>query len=293
VVAESKQAEAMVVEERPAVDPNARPRVLLTNDDGLESPGIRRLAEYFHEAFDLVVAAPARDMSGSGTGIGRFEPSQGIGLRQAGWSGIEAYTVDGPPGLAVMASALGAFGPKPALVVSGVNAGVNTGHSVIHSGTVGAVLTARTFGSHGLAISLAPSDPWHWDTAVAVAADAASWVLSQSGRPLVLNINVPALAEAEVRGIKWAALDEFGYFRVAMADYKEELLSFQVSKRPGGQVEVGGSEAGRDPSTDTALCYAGYVTITPLTAVEAAPRPEVDASAVVAMPLRGSALRSV
>lgn len=293
MVTESNTAEPVVVEERPAVDPQALPRVLLTNDDGLESPGIRHLAERLHGSYDLIVAAPARDMSGSGTGIGRFEPSQGIGIRQARWKGIEAYTVDGPPGLAVMAAALGAFGDKPDLVISGVNAGINTGHSVIHSGTVGAVLTARTFGSHGLAVSLVPSDPWHWETAVSCAASAAAWILSHHGRPLVLNINVPALAGADVRGSKWAALDEFGYFRVAMADHEEELLSFQVSKRPGGQVEVGGSEAGRDPATDTALCYAGYVTITPLTAVEAAPRPEVDAEAVIPLPVGGAALRSV
>jgi 5'-nucleotidase len=293
MVAEPERAEPVVVEEKKDVEPSPLPRVLLTNDDGIESPGLRLLAERLHQSCQLVVAAPARDMSGSGTGIGRFDHKKGTELRRASWDGVEAYTVDGPPGLAVMAAALGAFGPKPALVVSGINAGVNTGHSVIHSGTVGAVLTARTFGSHGLAISLAYSDPWQWETAVASAVRAAEWVLAQRGRPLVLNVNVPGRPANEILGTKWAQLDEFGYFRVATADYEEELLQFEISTGPGGQVEVGGSEAGRDPLTDTALCHAGYVTITALTAVEPADRPEVEPEMVIPMPLGGPKLRSV
>jgi broad specificity polyphosphatase/5'/3'-nucleotidase SurE len=158
---------------------------------------------------------------------------------------------------------------------------------------VGAVLTARTFGSHGLAISLAYSDPWQWETAVASAVRAAEWVLAQRGRPLVLNVNVPGRPANEILGTKWAQLDEFGYFRVATADYEEQLLQFEISTGPGGQVEVGGSEAGRDPLTDTALCHAGYVTITALTAVEPAGRPEVEPEMVIPMPLGGPKLRSV
>ncbi|MGH8924372.1 MAG: 5'/3'-nucleotidase SurE [Acidimicrobiia bacterium] len=293
-MAEPDRAAPVVVAEAKEVEPTSVPRVLLTNDDGIESPGLRLLAERLHGSYELVVAAPVRDMSGSGTGIGRFDNSKGIELRRASWNGIVAYTVDGPPGLAVMAAALGAFGPKPALVVSGVNAGVNTGHSVIHSGTVGAVLTARTFGSHGLAVSLAYSDPWQWESAVASATKAASWILGHRGRPMVLNVNVPGLPVSEILGTRWADLDEFGYFRVAMADHVEQLLQFEISNRPtGGQVEVGGSEAGRNPSTDTALCHAGYVTMTALTAVEPAGRPEVPPDAVIPMPAGGATLRSV
>ena len=285
-------AKPMVVEEAKEVDPGTRPRILLTNDDGIESPGIRHLAEGLNSSFELVVAAPSRDMSGSGTGIGRFDNNKGIELRRARWEGIEAYTVDGPPGLAVMAAALGAFGRKADLVVAGINAGINTGHSVIHSGTVGAVLTARTFGSHGMAISLAYSDPWHWETAVQAAAQAAPWVLRHRGKPMVLNVNVPGLPPEEIRGVRWAELDEFGYFRVAVADYDLERLQFEIAAEPGSQFEVGGSEAGHDPTTDTALCREGYITLTPLTSVEPAGIPDTDAESVIAVAAR-PLLRSV
>jgi 5'-nucleotidase len=260
-----EKVKEVVVEEKPQKAPHS-PRLLLTNDDGIDSPGLRLLAERMHEIYETVVAAPARDMSGSGTGIGRFDAREGIDLKKAGWSGIEAYTVEGPPGLAVMAGALGAFGRKPDLIVSGINAGVNTGHSVLHSGTVGAVLTARTFGSHGLAVSLSYSDPWQWPTAAEVAVAMASWLFTQDQKRVVVNANVPGLPLAEIKGYRWADLDEFGVFRVATANHESSRLQF----------EVGGSNAGTDPSSDTALIGQGFVTLTPLTTVEPAPFPATE-----------------
>jgi 5'-nucleotidase len=242
------------------------PRVVLTNDDGIDSPGLRMLATALTSSYDLVVAAPAGDMSGSGTGIGGFDPVKGVTLDSVEFEGITAFTIEGPPGLAVMAAALGAFGRLPDLVVSGINAGMNTGHSIIHSGTVGAALTARTFRCRGLAVSLAQSDPWAWDTAVAVAVSATRWMLDRAASSTIININVPGVPLREVEGIHWADLDEFGYFRVATADVKGRKLQFVV----------GPSSAGADPASDTALCAKNYVTVTPLTTVEPAPFPDLD-----------------
>src|SRR5690606_18506455 len=119
--------------------------------------------------YSVMVVAPEDQRSGAGTGIGYFDPTRGVTVEPVDLDGIGAYTIAGPPGLAVMAAMLEAFGAPPDLVVSGTNAGINTGHSVIHSGTVGAVLTARTFGCDGLAVSLAVSDPWQWETAAVLA----------------------------------------------------------------------------------------------------------------------------
>jgi 5'-nucleotidase len=253
-------ADHILVSERPA-SIRESPRLLLTNDDGVESPGLRLLASRLASRYEVVVAAPETDMSGSGTGIGRFDPDKGVDLHPVDMDGVEAYAVAGPPGLAVMAGALGAFGPAPDLVVSGINAGMNTGHSVIHSGTVGAVLTARTFGMHGVAVSLALSNPWQWQTGVEVSERIVEWILEQSGARIVLNVNVPAASLSDVAGVRWATLDEFGHFRVAVADEHGGKLQF----------EVAGSDAGLDNASDTALCRQNYVTITPLSAIETAP----------------------
>jgi 5'-nucleotidase len=232
--------------------------LLLTNDDGIESSGLRLLAQNLVKRYDLVVVAPREDRSGSGTGIGRFDPAKGVGLSSAKLEGVDAYTIDGPPGLAVMAGALGAFGRVPDLIVSGINAGMNTGHSVIHSGTVGAALTARTFGASGLAVSLRPSDPWQWDTAIQVAEGVVDWLLSRTGMRMVLNVNVPAVPINHLRGVTWAKLDEFGYFRLATVNSAGERLQF----------EVAATDSGRRADSDTARCFDDFVTVTPLTAVE-------------------------
>lgn len=239
------------------------PKLLLTNDDGIDSPGLRALAARLADRYDVVVAAPEVDMSGSGTGIGRFDPRAGVKLRPAPLDEAPGYTVAGPPGLAVLAAALGAFGRVPDLVVSGVNAGMNTGHSVIHSGTVGAVLTARTFGIHGLAISLVESDPWQWGVAARVGERMVEWLCRVGDPEGALNVNVPAVDWDRIKGVRWADLDTFGHFRIAVADDEAGLLQF----------EVAGPDAGRDAESDSALCLTDHVTVTPLTGIDRASFP--------------------
>jgi 5'-nucleotidase len=254
-------------------------RILVTNDDGIASPGLRLLAVALAERFgDVVVAAPSTDLSGTGTGIGRYDPEVGVGLQRVDVEGVEAYALDGPPGLAVMAGAMGAFGAAPQLVVSGVNAGINTGHSVLHSGTVGGALTAATFGASGLAVSLdvdgiAVADR-RWDTAVGVAVDVAGWMLEQQ-TGTVLNVNVPSYARDDLRGARWAGLDRFGYFHLASADVAGEALTLTVADRGGDP----------DSGCDTALCMAGWVTLTRLTTVEPGEPPDIDADDVLAGPV--------
>lgn len=261
---------AQVVVDRHRPRPSKEPRILLTNDDGVESPGLRRLAHALAQDFEVTVAAPSQDQSGSGTAIGRFSSRRGVSLQRTELDDLSAFSVGGPPGLAVTAAALGGFGRIPDLVVSGPNAGLNTGHSIIHSGTVGAVLTARTFQISGLAVSVAPSDPWLWETAASVAVSAAHWILETPQRCQTVNVNVPAVPIDEVKGARWAALDEFGYFRVATADVESETLAFEVK----------GKDSGLDPASDTALCREGYVTLTPLDTVQPAPYPDVAAQDV-------------
>jgi 5'-nucleotidase len=205
--------------------------------------------------FDVTVAAPAKDSSGAGTGIGRFDPATGIALRRVDIGLPRAYSIDGPPGLAVMAAALGAFGDPFDVVVSGINAGINTGQSVIHSGTVGAALTARTFGSHGLAVSIEPSDPWQWSTAGEIAVAVAKWITSTTRDPAAFSLNVPGVAIDQVRGLRCAQLDRFGYFRVAIADEGGQKLEFELAAE---------NDRESSPGCDTWLVRNRYATITEL-----------------------------
>lgn len=234
-------------------------RLLLTNDDGVGAPGLAALVEALSDDHELVIVAPDGDRSGSGTGIGQFDPYRGVDVTPVEVAGVAAFAVAGPPGLAVMSAMLGAFGEPPDLVVSGVNAGANLGHSVVHSGTVGAVLTAKTFGSGGLAVSVGESDPWQFSQAAEVARRCVAWMIDRRDGS-TLNLNVPPDHDGTIR---WADLDEFGHFRVAMADVPGRTLQF----------EVGVPAEGLDPGSDSAMLRQGCATLTPLTGVEAAAFP--------------------
>src|SRR5215469_4750340 len=121
-------------------------RALITNDDGIGSVGLRLLAEVAAGAgLEVTVAAPDTERSGSGTGLSALEPGGRLRLAEQalpGLDGIRAVAVQASPAFIVYAATGGAFGPVPDIVLSGINVGPNVGHAVLHSGTVGAALTA-------------------------------------------------------------------------------------------------------------------------------------------------------
>jgi 5'/3'-nucleotidase len=194
-------------------------RVLVTNDDGIESPGLAALAAAIQaDGHDVVVVAPADDRSGASASLGRIVPNHRIRVRPtsitSGDGDIEACAIDAPPALIAMAAVLGAFGEPPDVVASGINLGPNTGHSILHSGTVGAALTAQNFGASGLAVSVADGPRWWTETAGQVAVDVLRW-LADAPRSTALNLNVPALPPEKLLPLKWATLDRFGSVRAA------------------------------------------------------------------------------
>ncbi len=145
-------------------------RILVTNDDGFDAPGLAVLARALAEAgHDLLVVAPLIEASGSGAGIGPLRAMGGgihvEAVAPPGLEGIRVLAADALPALIVITACLGAFGPPPDLVASGINPGRNVGRAVLHSGTVGAALTSVHFGRKGLATSIravsAPPPPRH------------------------------------------------------------------------------------------------------------------------------------
>jgi 5'-nucleotidase len=231
--------------------------MIVTNDDGVRSAGLHALAIALTAlGHEVIVVAPRDDMSGVGAAIGRITPDQRIDTSPAsipGAPGIRAHSLAGPPGLAVMAACLGAFGEAPELVVSGINAGPNTGHACLHSGTVGAALTAATFGCSALAVSISVSEPMQWQTACDLLEEPLA-LLGRVPAATVLNLNAPALASAEVRGLRWATLDRFGRVRLALAATSDAWL----------QMEYRTTDDDLDPGCDTALLEQGFATITAL-----------------------------
>ncbi len=244
-------------------------RVLVTNDDGVDSPGILALATAMHGAgHEVVVVAPASDLSGAGASIGPLHSSESIPLSKRTWQSlpdIEVIAIERPPATAVYLACLGAFGPRPDAVASGINPGANTGHLVLHSGTVGAALTAAGLGLPAIAVSITWStDGYYWSTAADLAVPALEWAIASNGiankgEARVLNLNVPNLPLDEVHGVKEADLAPYGEFWVASVDPSEGDV----------RIEFKGADHEPHPASDAALVTTGWATVTPLLGIVA------------------------
>jgi 5'-nucleotidase len=246
-----------------AADTVAAVRVLVTNDDGVNAPGLAVLARALRAAgHDLVVAAPLVDFSGSGAAIGPVHLTNGVTFEEVeieGLEGVPVYGLDGPPALAVVAARLGGFGPPIDLVVSGVNPGNNTGRAVLHSGTVGATLTAANVGVSGVAVSVGWNERPQFATGAAVAVAAVAWIRRAPART-VLNINTPDLPLDQVRGIRAATLATFGTVRTTFVGTGDGRLELEMQETT--EVELA-------PDSDTALVRDGFVAVTSLVGVRA------------------------
>lgn len=234
-------------------------RILVTNDDGLHAPGLHALATSLDRAgHQLVIVAPEGDRSGSGAAIGNLGDGSYLRYRRSPLAGLEhqeSYELDGPPALCVFAVHLGAFGPVPDLVASGVNPGLNTGRVTLHSGTVGAALTAANLGMSAVAVSIAGHEASvrHWASAADLAVEVADW-LAGASRPITINLSVPDLPAAEMGELRGGTLAPFGAVRAEVLDRTDERIELGLVPT-GGRVPDG---------TDTALVEAGHPVVTAL-----------------------------
>lgn len=236
-------------------------RVLVTNDDGIESPGLHCLARHAREAgFDVTIAAPARQSSGSSASIMAEDHEGRIAMEKRdlqGLDGVASFAVHGGPGLIALIAARGAFGEAPDVVLSGINHGANVGRAILHSGTVGAALTGGLNGARAAAVSLdvgITSEEFHWDTAARAALELLP-ALAEQPQGTVININVPN-APAH-RGLKEATLAPFGIVQTTLTDSDEHHVRLAVEDLPNRP----------EPGTDAAYLAQGWVTVTGVDAV--------------------------
>ena len=187
-------------------------RAVITNDDGIGSEGLRVLARAAVQAgWDVVVAAPERQASGSGAAMTMVQSGGRVIAERHTLPGLEtvpAYAVQGTPAFIAFTAVRGAFGPRPDYLLSGVNLGPNTGQVVLHSGTVGAAMTAANHGVRAAAFSLdAEGDAAavEWDSAADVAAQILP-ALRDIKPGIVLNVNVPNIPKDRINGIRQARL---------------------------------------------------------------------------------------
>jgi 5'-nucleotidase len=229
-------------------------KILISNDDGYQAPGILCLVETLQKFADVTVIAPERNHSGASNSLTLEYP---LRLKQA----ENGFTyVNGTPTDCVHLALTGLLDSLPDIVVSGINAGANLGDDVIYSGTVAAAMEGRFLGLPALAISMASFNPHHYQTAARVAEKLlARFQTDDLPLPVdtILNINVPDEPWETLKGMQVTRLGR--RHRAAPAVKGEDPYG-----RPIYWIGPAGSEQDAGPGTDFYAINQGFVSITPL-----------------------------
>lgn len=183
-----------------------KPRVLLTNDDGIDAPGIQALAAALSESFEVIVVAPSREWSTTSHTLTLFRPIE-VHERAP-----HRFVVEGTPTDCVHVALKEMLDPLPALVVSGINRGANMGEDITYSGTVGAAMEACLCGAKSFAVSVIEWEDPRYEAAAAFALRFARFLLRRRVPPRTFfNVNVPSEPGDRLRGVAWTRLGRRRY----------------------------------------------------------------------------------
>ncbi len=170
--------------------------ILITNDDGVNAPGIQALTEALSEIASVVVVAPDRDRSGASHSLTLSRPLSVTKIRK------DVYSVEGTPTDCVHLALTGLLEHQPDIVVSGINAGANMGDDVIYSGTVGAALEGRFLGFPSVAVSLT-GEHRHYQTAAIEVRRLVHYLQhTRLNKATTLNVNVPDILIEDIEGFE-------------------------------------------------------------------------------------------
>ncbi len=228
--------------------------ILVTNDDGIYSEGLRVLAEAMQQVGEVVVVAPDRERSAVSHALTMHRPLKVESLDH------NRYTVNGTPTDCVVVAIGKLLSRKPSVLVSGINRGANLGDDIGYSGTVSAAIEGTLFGIPSLAISIPYEDSKqiHYSTAAHYTIKLVRRVLKEGLPPdTLLNVNVPNLPAQMVKGVVFTRQGKRTYENAIHETYD-----------PWGRKHYwigGGTPSWEDrEDTDIVALMQGFVSITPL-----------------------------
>lgn len=232
-------------------------RILLTNDDGIQAKGIHSLIRELSSIAELYLIAPDRERSGTGHSITVFEPIKAVPTSLPGVK--KAWIVGGTPVDCVKLALARLIEEEVDLVVSGINHGPNLGTDVLYSGTVSAAAEAVIMGCPSIAVSLdAEGGELDFDTAARFTRKMVQLVMREGIEPTTLiNINVPALTEDRIQGVRITRLGVRNY---------DNLFEERRDPRGNTYYWMGGGvvEEDQEPESDVAAVQEAYISITPI-----------------------------
>lgn len=228
-------------------------RILISNDDGVNSEGLRALAGVLQTLGEVFIVAPDRDQSAASHALSLYRP-----LRMEEIS-PNTYSVDGTPTDCINLAVNGILkDKKPDLIVSGINKGENLGDDITYSGTVSAAMEGTLLEIPSVAVSVVNKNGFRFDTASFYALMIAKYVLRR-GLPkgTFINLNIPSLPKEEIKGIKVT--------RQGKRVYGEPIVE-NVDPRGRKYYWIGGNELGflDIENSDIIAINQGYVSVTPI-----------------------------
>lgn len=227
-------------------------KILVSNDDGVNAPGIKALVKELENIAKIDTVAPDRNRSAASNSLTLMRPLRVNQLDNG------AYSVQGTPTDCVHLAVTGFINPKPDMVVSGINDGANLGDDILYSGTVAAAMEGRFLGLPAIALSMVGEKVKHFETGAIVAR---KLVTKLKHMPLpsstILNVNIPDLPYEQIKGYEITRLG---------SRHCSEPLVEQLDPRGHKMYWVGppGQEQDAGQGTDFNAINRGFVSITPL-----------------------------
>lgn len=228
------------------------PKILITNDDGIHSPGLEALRNHLKKLGDVTVVVPERDMSTASHSLTLHHPLRIFQIKK------EVFITNGTPSDCINIGILGILKEKPDIVVSGINRGPNLGDDMTYSGTVAASIEATLRGILSFAISVASFKNCRFDSAAKFAFILAQYVLkNRLPDHTFLNVNVPNVSVRSIRGVEIT--------RQGKRIYKEKIVK-RIDPRGHTYYWLGGDEpsAEIEKGTDFAAIAKNKISVTPV-----------------------------
>ena len=234
-------------------------RILLTNDDGIGAPGIQALWKSLAEIGDVTVVAPVSERSAMSQAITVHHPIRVDEYCVFDHPRVCGWRVDGTPTDCVKIAVEALLDTPPDIVVSGINHGPNLGTDVLYSGTVSAAIEGAMYGLPAVAISLNCWKSHDFSVAAAFARKIVTAVLENRSLPkhTLLNVNVPAITEDQIRGVSITKLGVVQYANIFERRYDPRGRTYFWLG--GNCVDVENSK-----DSDVAAVKEGYISVTPV-----------------------------
>jgi len=232
-------------------------KILLSNDDGILSPGLLALAKGLYEAHELVIAAPDSERSAASHSLTFASPLRVNEAKLAGLEGISAYAISGTPADCVKV-ALGNLCEKPDMVISGINHGANKGTDVFYSGTVSAAMEGAMLGIPSIAISNVSYRPNRFEACIEAVRYTMAIMERDGYRSMMMNVNAPDVAAKDIKGFVITPAGKQAYenrFHECVDPRRQKYYWAPVVRL---------TKCGPEEDNDERWTNEGYATITPL-----------------------------